>query len=124
MLLKDFYSVVSLDKADEKNYVVCIRLNKNHEIFKGHFPDNPVTPGVCMMQIVKELTERFTGKKLFMSQVSNVKFMALINPELHPELKLEMSVDTDLELAQSKVKTTAVYEDTVALKMNTTFKIV
>lgn len=124
MLLKDFYSVVSLDNLDEKNYIVWIRLNKDHEIFKGHFPDNPVTPGVCMMQIVKELTERFTGKKLFMSQVSNVKFMALINPELHPELKLEMSVDTDLELAQSKVKTTAVYEDTVALKMGTTFKIV
>ncbi len=123
MLLKDFYSVVSLDNLDEKNYIVWIRLNKEHEIFKGHFPDNPVTPGVCMMQIVKELTERFTGEKLFMSQVSNVKFMALINPELHPELKLEMSVDTDLELAQSKVKITATYEDTVALKMGTTFKI-
>lgn len=123
MLLKDFYSVESLEKKDEKNYLVWIKLNKTHDIFKGHFPDNPVTPGVCMMQIVKELSEGFTEKKLFMSQVSNVKFMALINPETHSDLRLEIQLVTDLEAAEAKVKTTAIFEETVALKMNTTFKI-
>lgn len=124
MLLKDFYSVESLEKKDEKNYVVWIKLNKTHDIFKGHFPDNPVTPGVCMMQIVKELSESFTERKLFMSQVSNVKFMALINPETHADLRLELQLITDLEAAEAKVKTTAIFEETVALKMNTTFKII
>ena len=63
-ILTDFYTLQSYDK-NEKSFVANIILNKDHEIFKGHFPGNPVTPGVCMMQIVKELTEEFTGKKLF-----------------------------------------------------------
>ncbi|WP_430614469.1 3-hydroxyacyl-ACP dehydratase [Flavobacterium sp. JP2137] len=124
MLLKDFYSVESLEKKDDKNYIVWIKLNKTHDIFKGHFPNNPVTPGVCMMQIIKELSEDFTGQKLFMSVVSNVKFMALINPEIHSDLRLEINLATDVDQAQYKVKTTATYEQTVALKMSTTFKIV
>lgn len=67
-------------------------MNPNHQVFEGHFPNNPITPGVCMMQIIKEVTEGFVLKDLFLSKVSNVKFMATINPFINPILDLSLNV--------------------------------
>lgn len=117
-ILTDFYTLQSYDK-NEKSFVANIILNKDHEIFKGHFPGNPVTPGVCMMQIVKELTEEFTGKKLFLKSASNVKFMAIINPFETPELSLQLDItenETDI-----KVKNTTSFGETIALKMSVNY---
>lgn len=98
-----------------------IRVNPAHEIFKGHFPGNPVMPGVCMMQIIKELVEQATGTPLFMQSLANVKFMALINPEETPELRLELNI-SQTEDNLVKVKNTTYFNDTVALKLASTYK--
>ncbi len=120
MLLKNLYEIKSTEKTEE-GISAKIHLDKDHEIFKGHFPGNPVMPGVCMIQIIKELTEQATGKYLFLSVSSNIKFMAIINPEKNPDLQL--SIDIADENGEVKVKNTTMFEDTVALKLNATFKI-
>lgn len=122
MLLKDFYKVESIDQISETKYEAKVVLNNKHEIFEGHFPDNPVTPGVCMMQIIKELTESITGTTLFMKQSSNVKFMAIINPNTHPNLRLMLDVVGDIT-DEFKIKNITYFEDTVALKMTNTYSV-
>lgn len=124
MLLKDFYKIISIKGCvDQKGSVeAVIKLNPHHEVFQGHFPDNPVTPGVCMMQIVKELSERVLGKKLFLTSASNVKFMAVINPNLHPVLKLQLDIN-ELDTIV-KVKNITWIDDIVALKLSNTYKTV
>ena len=120
MQLKDFYALNTLDVAD--NIATAnITINKDHEIFKGHFPGNPVTPGVCMMQIIKELTEEVVGKKLMMQSSSNIKFMAIINPEKTPNLNLSLDITKTDE--GYKVKNNTKFEDTVALKLTTNFVV-
>lgn len=121
MLLKDFYTVNEIAVADQ-SATAKITINKEHKVFKGHFPGNPVTPGVCMMQIIKELTEEIVGEKLFMESCSNVKFMAIINPELTPVLHLDLSISKDDNLV--KVKNATKFNDTVALKLSSVFKVV
>lgn len=119
MLIEGLYTIVEFH-YDEQEVNATIQLNKDHDIFKGHFPGNPVMPGVCMIQIIKELTEKATAKKLFLSVSSNIKFMALINPEVNAILKLSISVSEEGELI--KIKNTSSFEDTVALKLSATFK--
>lgn len=119
-ILKDFYTLDSYQKTENGNYIAQINLNKDHDIFKGHFPGNPVTPGVCMMQIVKELTEEFTGKKLFLKTASNVKFMAIINPFETSELTLQLDISENEE--EVKVKNTTSFGETIALKMSVNYK--
>ena len=121
MLLKDFYKVTSLQKNDDRNYTVIILVNENHDVFKGHFPGNPIMPGVCMMQIIKELTEQITESSLIMQSLSNVKFMALINPFVNPELRLELDITTTDENLV-KVKNTTYFGDTVALKLGSVYR--
>ncbi|CAM3590716.1 3-hydroxyacyl-ACP dehydratase [Flavobacterium chungbukense] len=121
MILKDFYKVLSEEKVSDSKYNVTILVNEKHDVFKGHFPGNPIMPGVCMIQIIKELTEKFTNESLLIQTLTNVKFMALINPEATPELRLELDiVITEDNLV--KVKNTTYFNDTTALKLSTVFK--
>jgi 3-hydroxyacyl-[acyl-carrier-protein] dehydratase len=118
-LLSNFYKVQELTVGENGSYIAMVVLNAQHDIFKGHFPGNPVTPGVCMMQIIKELTQQITGEKLMMKQATNVKFMALINPEQNPELRVELDIKYVDDTVS--VKNTTCFGDTVALKLSCNF---
>lgn len=122
MLIKNLYTIQKFETSDKK-ITAQVFVNKNHEIFKGHFPDNPVMPGVCMMQIIKELTEKATSINLFMQAANNIKFMALINPEINPTLDLSIDFSKD-EDEVIKVKNITKFGDTTALKFSGTFKII
>lgn len=115
MLIPHFYSVKEFNFTDNQIKSI-IELNPEHDVFKGHFPNNPVTPGVCMLQILKELTEQATNTNLFIKECSNVKFMALINPEVNPVLAI--SIDINPLEENFKIKASASFDQTVALKVN------
>lgn len=115
MLIPHFYSVKEFNFTDNQLKAI-IELNPEHEVFKGHFPNNPVTPGVCMLQILKELTEQATNTNLFIKECSNVKFMALINPETNPILVITIDINPLEE--NFKIKASASFHETVALKVN------
>lgn len=122
MILENFYTIKSKQiSEDQVNHAFEIIINNKHDIFKGHFPDNPVMPGVCMMQIIKEITESVIGKKLFMEKCSNVKFLAIINPDKTPKLTLELQI---IKIdSKVKVKNTTKFGDTVALKLSAQYQI-
>jgi 3-hydroxyacyl-[acyl-carrier-protein] dehydratase len=119
MLIAGLYEIATFTYEDSE-VMATLKLNKDHHIFEGHFPGHPVLPGVCVIQMVKELTEKALEKNLVLSVASNVKFMAVINPEKNDiiNFKLELS-EVDGEV---KVKNSVSFEDTLALKLNATFK--
>ena len=121
MLIPNLDTIKNSEKIDDVNFKVQIELNPNHEVFEGHFPNNPITPGVCMMQIIKEITEGFVAKNLFLSKVSNVKFMATINPFVNPILELNLNVVCEND--EVKVKNTSFFEATNALKFSAIYKV-
>lgn len=118
-LLHDFYSLVAFT-ADGPKVSASIALHRTHAVFGGHFPGNPVTPGVCMMQIIKELAEKWAESPLMLKQARNVKFMAIINPEEHPNILVELDVEEEDGLLS--VKSTTSFEDTTALKFSGVFQ--
>jgi len=122
-LLTDFYHVEYIRSPSNNVYAAEVHLNPSHLIFDGHFPGNPVAPGVCMMQIVKELTETVEQKTLFLVRASNVKFTALINPARDPVLQFAFEISYDNE-GQLKVKNTTTFGETMALKLTHTYRIV
>jgi len=120
MLIKDFYTKLTTSIVDTNTIHVTINLNKNHDVFNGHFPGNPVTPGVCMVQTIKEITQDYVNSPLFLQNISNIKFTALINPNVNAELILELSIIEENDTV--KIKNITKFTDgTVALKCNGTF---
>lgn len=55
-------------------------VNKNSSIFDGHFPGQPVVPGACIIQVVKDVLERVLNIKMMLIKASNIKFLSMITP--------------------------------------------
>ena len=92
MLLGNFFNIS--DKIiTGKHVLVNIDINAMHPIFDGHFPGQPVVPGVCMMQMVKELLETVIEKKTQLSKADHLKFLAVINPLENPGIQVEFAYD-------------------------------
>ncbi len=121
MLIEGLYTIDVLNST-ETEIIAKITINANHEIFKGHFPGNPIMPGVCMMQIIKELIEKVLDKKLFLQTSTNIKFMAKINPDINPDLQINIIYSEEEGIL--KIKNTSYFEDTLALKLNAKYKII
>jgi len=93
-LKDDFFRVKEFCQTGTKiDYT--IELNAEHFIFAAHFPGNPITPGVCIIQIVKELIEEKLERELFLKKVNNVKFLNVINPLENKEVMFSISISSE-----------------------------
>jgi 3-hydroxyacyl-[acyl-carrier-protein] dehydratase len=109
MLAGSFYSVTSIT---QNNGEISgeILFDKDHDIFKGHFPSVPVVPGVCTMQIVKELVEQSIKQQTRLPKASQLKFLNLINPQINPSVffnikyqhQQDASIDVTAELKNAE----------------------
>ena len=93
MLKDSFFTVKEVVRAEvEATYRVA--LNSGHPIFLAHFAGNPVMPGACIAQMVKELSEDFLSAKFFIGIVKNMKFLKVISPDENPEVSVQMVYTT------------------------------
>lgn len=91
MILQDFYQIINTERSEGK-IRTQIRLNGNHAVYAAHFPGKPVTPGVCLIQICKEIIERETGSLLSILKLKSVKFLQLIIPDQTSVLDVVCSI--------------------------------
>lgn len=90
-ILKDTFYTIS-DKTQTENIIKAIvHIDPTHPVFKGHFPQMPVVPGVCQMQIIKEQLEETVGASTLLTNGDNIKFTGMILPDKHPNVNLEIS---------------------------------
>lgn len=81
ILLNNLYKILD-EHAEPGSFDVAIEIDRNHPIFQGHFPGNPVLPGACMIQIVEEILSHLLNKQLRCLEASNIKFLSVLNPEI------------------------------------------
>lgn len=94
MLQGDFFNIQKLEKADDEIKADLV-INAGHKIFEGHFPGHPVVPGVCMMEMVKEIMEEVIGKKTNLVSAAEMKFLAIINPEENTDIQAALKYQTE-----------------------------
>jgi 3-hydroxyacyl-[acyl-carrier-protein] dehydratase len=99
-----------------------ILINPAHELFGGHFPDMPVLPGVCQIQILSEVIAYATGYRLALTKVSSAKFLSPVLPDQNTEITMEvtMNLQPDKLLSVTAVYTTA---DIVCMKFKGDYSI-
>ena len=91
MLQNDFFSFTALQT--EGNLVkTTISLNAAHPIFKGHFPEQPILPGACMLQMVKEIVETYLNKKIRLTKALDLKYLAFIRPDQGKAFQTEIKI--------------------------------
>ena len=130
LLHNDFYAIAA-SSQDEGTYNFTVHLNPVHHIFDGHFPGNPVTPGVVQMEMVKELLSIALDKKMNLESMGTCKFLAILNPNETPDvevaIKTSLSEEGTTKVTASITSTTLSYPaaapnpPTSFFKMNATY---
>jgi len=119
MLIESFYQIISSKEAGSE-LVSNVLLNKDHEIYQAHFPLNPITPGVCIVEILKAIVSEKFDKELMFNQVSNIKFLKVISPLETPEIEYHIKhSQTDLGI---KVNVVVKNNESVFTKISGYFK--
>ena len=89
--INDLFSVTGKTvEATSGNFT--LRLNASHPVYRGHFPNNPITPGVCSLEIIKELIELDFSRCGHLSEVESIKFLSFINPLATPEITADLKI--------------------------------
>jgi 3-hydroxyacyl-[acyl-carrier-protein] dehydratase len=89
MSLVDYFSIQHYQKDDDL-YVFYVQLNPDFCVYAGHFPQRAIAPGVCQIEMIKRCAQVAIGKELFISYVKQCRFLELITPQTHNNLKLSV----------------------------------
>lgn len=81
MLLGTLYTINSLESKENNTVLAKIEINKDHEIFEGHFPNHPVMPGVCLTNIITDTLSSFLTTDYYLFTADFIKFIQLVLPE-------------------------------------------
>lgn len=115
-LLDSLFTIISESLSDVSN-AYTIRLNADHFIYAAHFPGEPITPGVCILQTACELAQLAFGRKLSIVKVKNVKFLRIITPGENPVVTYTIS-KMECDDAEARFQVTVSHEDTVFAKLS------
>ena len=83
----DIFAIESLTHSDGA-VNATLMVNPGSDILKGHFPGQPVVPGACMLQLVKDVLEKAVKHQLQLKKADSIKFMSMIVPGAQNELQL------------------------------------
>ncbi|HKC66926.1 MAG TPA: 3-hydroxyacyl-ACP dehydratase [Bacteroidia bacterium] len=121
-LLEDFYTeIVSTNLSAENTFTATVELNPAHKIYKGHFPEIPVAPGVSLIQVIQEVLAKKINKELSLKEGSNIKFLAMINPLKENKVTISYTI----QLTEKEIDTTAniAGKEIIYVKFKGTFNI-
>lgn len=105
-LNKYLYRIINKETNGEvATYLV--ELLPSCPIYSAHFPEMPITPGVCQIQLVKELLEDYTSKILSIQGVKNAKFVSVLTPDAQT-IKVSLS---KVKQEDNQIKVQAVIAD-------------
>jgi len=90
-MLKDTFFTIQKTDDTENGCSFRITLNASHPIFQAHFAGNPIMPGACIVQVIKELASDYFSRTCFVCAVKNMKFLYAINPLESPEITVQLS---------------------------------
>ena len=118
-MLKDFYTLEKTEST-ENSYIFRVALNTSHEIYKAHFPGNPITPGVCLLQMALELLNVQFDEQFRMVEAKNIKYLKIINPLENPKIDFNIDYKYDQNVLTANINIIA--GDTTFTKINAIYK--
>lgn len=116
-LRNNLYTVTGKD-IEGTTVRFAIQLNPSCFIYQAHFPSEPITPGVCIVQIGLELLEDMLHQSLEISMGKNVKFLSPISPEETTSIEYEIGKMTRFDDGTVKAQIVVSAETGVKAKIS------
>ncbi len=84
------------------------------DLFAGHFPGNPILPGIVQIEMVKFIVEQAHGNNFWIRSIKKTKFASLVQPDTPIHLSISLTPSDDALSVRATLKT----EDKIAGKIN------
>ena len=120
LLSTNYYSYSFKGQQDDETLIWNVTFNALHPIFEGHFPQNPVVPGVTMVQLIKELLTLHLNIAIHLEKISLIKFLKVINPTL--EQTYTVLIKLQQEGTNVKCDATIAIDSEAYFKMKSSYK--
>lgn len=103
MLLQDkYYKITSLEQSDHLHATYHVELIPDCDIYRGHFPGKPVCPGICNIEMIRELAIQFTHKNLRPVKIRRCRFLTVATPDNSPKLDVVMELTPEADGYKTK----------------------
>lgn len=115
MFEDNLYTVVKR-QVDDGNAVFDVKINAEHSIFEGHFPNNAVFPGVCSLMLIRKVACEVIGREMRYEQIKECKFLAVILPDKCACLEVNV-LFSEIENRQYKIGSTISCNGNIMVKL-------
>ena len=119
MLEGELYRLVSLERVED-SVSATVALRSGSVIYEAHFKGMPITPGVCLIQIVTELVSKAEGRSMNLIGAKDIKFVQPVIPSEVSELNFSLKLATCDQTAQTW-QAAITGKDTLRAKMTLTY---
>ncbi len=85
--MTQLYHISNIRRLEDQ-FSAGIRFDATHPVFEGHFPGQPIVPGVCLVAIVKEVVEQVLETNVELQHGHSIKFLKVIDPREHAEVEI------------------------------------
>lgn len=116
-MIPNLYKITSVSALGDESVSFEVQINSDCEIFKGHFPGQPVLPGVCTLEIIKDCVANIRGNKVILSGISQCKFTGMVDPRIENILKIDIEIKPCSKDLPGSVNAIASASERVILKL-------
>lgn len=94
LLLNKYFKVENSNAADGFAHF-HVRLLSDCDVYRGHFPGNPVSPGVCNIEMIRECFCLCLNSEPRIQTIDRCRLTAVASPKASPELDVDLSWTKD-----------------------------
>ena len=124
MLLKDkFFTVLHEERMTANDAVFLCELKPDCDVYRGHFPDKPVSPGVCNIEMIRECAEMLVGQDLLIDTIKQCRLTAVASPAICPKVDVKVGVAQIEGTDTYNVVATIADAETSYMEMKATLKV-
>lgn len=79
-------------EQDGLSGVFTVDILPDCNVYAGHFPGNPVCPGVCNMETIKECACHLLDKPLTIETIKQCRLTAIASPAVCPQVSVSLNI--------------------------------
>lgn len=111
-----FYTIKQLS-TKEDGIRATVEIMEKHPIFKGHFPNEPIVPGVCTLAMIRKCLRIYYRRDLSFMKIKECKFISVVQPEAG----LTLSIDI-IFLKDSAISAIVSHSEKTVIKLKATIQ--